>query len=155
VKIIKSSQVKLFISRKIFCWYIKADSEPFAEAWLCVQTSSATRRLDNPIDFSKTPLLLHTKEAAANAPGLPKNDSSSRKNLFQFVNECLRTALEPDNRVFYFGEDVAYGRVFHYIMNLQAKFRPDRVFNMPINEQGIAGAVTRAAVEGMKPIINV
>jgi 2-oxoisovalerate dehydrogenase E1 component beta subunit len=40
-------------------------------------------------------------------------------------------------------------------MNLQAEFGPDRVFNMPINEQGIVGAGIGAAAEGMKPIVEI
>jgi 2-oxoisovalerate dehydrogenase E1 component beta subunit len=117
--------------------------------------SNAARRFNVPIDFARTPLLLHTKEALANAPGLPKNGSSSRKNLFQSVNDGLRTALSTDDRVLCLGEDVAFGGVFRCTMNLQAEFGPDRVFNMPINEQGIVGAGIGAAAEGMKPIVEI
>lgn len=38
-----------------------------------------------------------------------------------------------------FGEDVAFGGVFRCTIGLREQFGPDRVFNSPITEQGIAG----------------
>ena len=38
-----------------------------------------------------------------------------------------------------FGEDVAFGGVFRCTVGLREQFGPDRVFNSPITEQGIAG----------------
>lgn len=38
-----------------------------------------------------------------------------------------------------FGEDVAFGGVFRCTIGLKEQFGPDRVFNSPLTEQGIAG----------------
>lgn len=38
-----------------------------------------------------------------------------------------------------FGEDVAFGGVFRCTVGLREQFGPDRVFNSPLTEQGIAG----------------
>jgi 2-oxoisovalerate dehydrogenase E1 component beta subunit len=117
--------------------------------------AGAGRRLNVPIDFSKTPLLHHTKESLASAPGFHRNVPSTRMNLFQAVNNGLRTALSADERVLCLGEDVGFGGVFRCTMNLQAEFGPDRVFNTPITEQGIVGAGIGAAAEGMKPVVEI
>ncbi|KAJ4311033.1 hypothetical protein N0V84_010647 [Fusarium piperis] len=113
------------------------------------------RRLNVPIDFAKTPLLHHSRETLSQTPGLPVECSSTRKNLFQSVNDALRTALGASNKVLCFGEDVAFGGVFRCTTGLQNDFGPHRVFNTPITEQGIVGAAIGAAAEGMKPVVEI
>ena len=112
-------------------------------------------RLNVPIDFSKTPLLHHSRETLANTPGLPHDGPSKRLNLYQAVNSSLRTALGISSRVLCFGEDVAFGGVFRCTMDLQSEFGEDRVFNTPITEQGFVGAAIGAAAEGMKPVVEI
>ncbi|CAM9586399.1 unnamed protein product [Ascophyllum nodosum] len=63
----------------------------------------------------------------------------TRMNLFTAVNAGLRTALETDDSAVLFGEDIAFGGVFRCTVGLRDQFGPDRVFNTPITEQGIAG----------------
>ncbi|RSL59901.1 hypothetical protein CEP54_007024 [Fusarium duplospermum] len=113
------------------------------------------RRLNVPIDFAKTPLLHHSRETLSQTPGLPTDGPSTRKNLFQSVNDALRTALGESNKVLCFGEDVAFGGVFRCTTGLQDDFGPHRVFNTPITEQGIVGAAIGAAAEGMKPVVEI
>lgn len=113
------------------------------------------RRLNVPIDFAKTPLLHQSRETLSQTPGLPTDGPSSRKNLFQSVNDALRTALGESNKVLCFGEDVAFGGVFRCTTGLQNDFGPHRVFNTPITEQGIVGAAIGAAAEGMKPVVEI
>ncbi|RSL52412.1 hypothetical protein CEP53_008105 [Fusarium sp. AF-6] len=113
------------------------------------------RRLNVPIDFAKTPLLHHSRETLSQTPGLPTDGPSTRKNLFQSVNDALRTALGASNKVLCFGEDVAFGGVFRCTTGLQNDFGPHRVFNTPITEQGIVGAAIGAAAEGMKPVVEI
>ncbi|WAO92390.1 Transket-pyr domain-containing protein [Fusarium falciforme] len=113
------------------------------------------RRLNVPIDFAKTPLLHHNRETLSQTPGLPTDGPSTRKNLFQSVNDALRTALGASNKVLCFGEDVAFGGVFRCTTGLQNDFGPHRVFNTPITEQGIVGAAIGAAAEGMKPVVEI
>lgn len=118
-------------------------------------TSTAVRRLNNPIDFSTTPLLHKSSKTFSQTPGLPVDGPSARLNLFQAVNSALRTALAQDSKVLCFGEDVAFGGVFRCTMNLQSEFGPNRVFNMPIIEQGIVGSAIGMAAEGMKPVVEI
>ncbi|KAL6354064.1 hypothetical protein LRP88_12616 [Fusarium phalaenopsidis] len=117
--------------------------------------ASKPRRLNVPIDFAKTPLLHHSRETLSQTPGLPTDGPSTRKNLFQSVNDALRTALGSSKKVLCFGEDVAFGGVFRCTTGLQNDFGPHRVFNTPITEQGIVGAAIGAAAEGMKPVVEI
>jgi hypothetical protein len=126
---------------------------------LCRASSSLApsggRRLNNPIDFSTTPLLHRSQKTFANTLGLPTNGPSKSMNLYQAVNSALRTGLDSSSKVLCFGEDVAFGGVFRCTMNLQSEFGPDRVFNTPITEQGIIGAAIGLASEGMKPVVEI
>lgn len=115
----------------------------------------AGRRLNVPIDFSKTPILHHNKKSLAKAAGLPSEGPTTRLNLFQAVNAGLRTALKADSKVLCFGEDVGFGGVFRCTTGLQAEFGDDRVFNTPLTEQGIVGAAIGAAAEGRKPVVEI
>ena len=74
-------------------------------------------------------------------------------------NEALREALaqemESDERVFVFGEDVgAYGGLSGVTEGLLARFGPERVFDTPISESGIAGIAVGAALMGMRPVVE-
>ncbi|KAL5317077.1 hypothetical protein ACEPPN_016131 [Leptodophora sp. 'Broadleaf-Isolate-01'] len=112
-------------------------------------------KLNEPIDFSTTPLLHHNKKTFTKTLGLSTDGPSKRMNLFQSVNNALEITLRTSNEVLCFGEDVAFGVVFRCTMNLQAEFGKDRVFNTPLTEQGIIGTAIGAAAEGMKPVVEI
>ena len=118
-------------------------------------SSSSKRRLNLPIDFGSTPLLHHSRDTLSKTLGLPTNGPSTRLNLFQSVNQGLRTALKTDSKVLCFGEDVGFGGVFRCTSGLQEEFGKHRVFNTPITEQGIVGVAVGAAAEGMKPVVEI
>ena len=62
-----------------------------------------------------------------------------RMNLMNAINDALSIALKTDPTSILFGQDVAFGGVFRCTQGLQDKFGPDRVFNTPLSENGIAG----------------
>lgn len=70
----------------------------------------------------------------------------------QAITEALAEELERDPRVFYFGEDIAFGGVFGLSRGLQQRFGKERVFDTPISENLIAGAGVGAAITGTRPI---
>lgn len=76
-------------------------------------------------------------------------------NLFQAVNSAMDHALQRDQKVVHFGEDVAFGGVFRCSIDLRKKHGSARVFNAPLCEQGIAGFAIGMAAVGYKPIAEI
>ena len=72
------------------------------------------------------------------------------------VREALDEALSADDRVVFFGEDVAAaGGVFAVTPGLYEKYGPERVFDTPISELALAGAAFGSAVNGLRPVIEI
>jgi len=69
------------------------------------------------------------------------------------VREALRQEMQRDERVFLIGEDVGvYGGAFGVTLGMVEEFGEERVIDTPISELGIAGAITGAALVGMRPV---
>jgi len=69
------------------------------------------------------------------------------------IREALRQEMQRDERVFIIGEDVGvYGGAFGVTLGLVEEFGEERVIDTPISEYGIAGAITGAALAGMRPV---
>jgi pyruvate dehydrogenase E1 component beta subunit/2-oxoisovalerate dehydrogenase E1 component beta subunit len=63
-------------------------------------------------------------------------------------------ALARDPRVFVYGQDVgAFGGAFKATKNLAKEF-PGRVLDSPISEDAMVGLAIGAAIEGMRPIVE-
>jgi len=72
------------------------------------------------------------------------------------IREALAQAMEADQRVFLFGEDVGvYGGAFGVSGDLLKRFGPERVIDTPISELGLAGAAVGAALTGMRPVLEI
>ena len=70
------------------------------------------------------------------------------------IREAQERALLEDPRVFIYGQDVgAFGGAFKATKNLATQF-PGRVLDAPISEDAIVGLAVGAAIEGMRPIIE-
>lgn len=70
------------------------------------------------------------------------------------IREAQARALAEDPRVFIYGQDVgAFGGAFKATKNLACEF-PGRVLDAPISEDAIVGAAIGAAIEGMRPIVE-
>ena len=70
------------------------------------------------------------------------------------IREAQAHALRDDPRVFIYGPDVAaVGGAFKATKNLAVEF-PGRVFDAPISEDAMIGMAVGAAIEGMRPIIE-
>ncbi len=71
------------------------------------------------------------------------------------IAEAIAQEMERDERVFIMGEDIgAYGGIFGATQGLLEKFGPERVMDTPISEMGFIGAGVGAAIEGMRPIVE-
>jgi acetoin:2,6-dichlorophenolindophenol oxidoreductase subunit beta len=72
------------------------------------------------------------------------------------IRQALDESLHEDDRVIFFGEDVAIpGGVFVATPGLQATHGPERVFDTPISELAITGAAYGSAVCGLRPVIEI
>ncbi|KAI8454831.1 thiamine diphosphate-binding protein [Phakopsora pachyrhizi] len=67
----------------------------------------------------------------------------------------MSIVLQKDPTSVVFGEDVAFGGVFRCTMALADEFGPDRVFNTPLTEQGIAGFGIGIASMGQTAIAEI
>jgi acetoin:2,6-dichlorophenolindophenol oxidoreductase subunit beta len=69
------------------------------------------------------------------------------------VREALRQEMQRDEKIFIIGEDVGvYGGAFGVTLGLIDEFGEERVIDTPISELAIAGAITGAALTGMRPV---
>jgi acetoin:2,6-dichlorophenolindophenol oxidoreductase subunit beta len=76
------------------------------------------------------------------------------------VREAIREALDEelarDERVIFFGEDVAIaGGVFAVTPGLHDKYGSARVFDTPISELALTGAAYGAAITGSRPVLEI
>jgi acetoin:2,6-dichlorophenolindophenol oxidoreductase subunit beta len=72
------------------------------------------------------------------------------------IREALDEELARDERVVFFGEDVAApGGVFAVTPGLQERHGRERVFDTPIAELALTGAAFGAAVGGLRPVIEI
>jgi pyruvate dehydrogenase E1 component beta subunit len=72
------------------------------------------------------------------------------------LRAALRDALRRDERVFLMGEDVgAYGGCYAVSLGLLEEFGPERVRDTPLSESGFVGAGIGAALNGMRPIVEI
>ncbi|OIQ47036.1 MAG: alpha-ketoacid dehydrogenase subunit beta [Gammaproteobacteria bacterium MedPE] len=80
----------------------------------------------------------------------------AQMNLLHAINSALDHAMEENERVLCFGEDVGhFGGVFRATSGLQEKFGKDRCFNTPLVEQGILGFANGLAAQGSVPIAEI
>ncbi len=72
------------------------------------------------------------------------------------IRDALDEELAADERVIFFGEDVAVaGGVFATTSGLYDKYGAERVFDTPISELALAGAAFGSAVTGLRPVIEI
>jgi len=72
------------------------------------------------------------------------------------IAEAMAECLAEDERVIFYGEDVAAaGGVFKATPGLHERFGDERVFDTPISELAMVGAAFGAAVTGLRPVVEV
>lgn len=72
------------------------------------------------------------------------------------LREAIRDAMRRDDRVFLMGEDVgSYGGCYAVSLGLLEEFGPERVRDTPLSESAFVGAGIGAALNGMRPIVEI
>jgi len=78
-----------------------------------------------------------------------------RISFKEAIKEALIEEMVRDNRVVFYGEDVAdYGGAFKVTKGLLEIFGRDRVFNTSISEAAIVGTGVGAAMTGLRPVVE-
>ena len=82
--------------------------------------------------------------------------NASGIELREAIRQALDEELERDERVIFFGEDVAIaGGVFAVTPGLHEKYGSVRVFDTPISELAMSGAAYGAAISGLRPVLEI
>lgn len=86
-----------------------------------------------------------------NAPG-----TANRKlTIGRAMQEAMAQEMRRDPRVFLMGEDICRcGGVWGHTAGLVEEFGPQRIRDTPISEAGFIGAAAGAAIQGMRPIVE-
>jgi acetoin:2,6-dichlorophenolindophenol oxidoreductase subunit beta len=72
------------------------------------------------------------------------------------VRDALSRAMRADDDVFIMGEDIAeMGGSMGVTQGMLAEFGPERVRNTPISEMALVGAGIGAAIQGMRPVVEI
>jgi acetoin:2,6-dichlorophenolindophenol oxidoreductase subunit beta len=72
------------------------------------------------------------------------------------VRDALATAMRDDEDIFLMGEDIAeMGGSMGVTQGMLAEFGPERVRNTPISEMAIVGTGIGAAMQGMRPVVEI
>jgi pyruvate/2-oxoglutarate/acetoin dehydrogenase E1 component len=95
-------------------------------------------------------------DAAPAATIESRNDAVTTIDFRTAVREALDEELAADDRVVFFGEDVAIaGGVFAVTPGLYEKYGRERVFDTPISELALAGAAFGSAISGLRPVVEI
>src|SRR5438046_4769793 len=72
------------------------------------------------------------------------------------VRDAMARAMRADDDVFLMGEDIAeMGGSMGVTQGMLEEFGPERIRNTPISEMAILGAGIGAAMQGMRPIVEI
>jgi pyruvate dehydrogenase E1 component beta subunit len=72
------------------------------------------------------------------------------------VRDALTTAMRDDEDIFLMGEDIGeMGGSMGVTQGMLAEFGPERVRNTPISEMAIVGTGIGAAMQGMRPVVEI
>lgn len=85
-----------------------------------------------------------------------KSVATDRMTYREALRESIREAMNRDERVFLMGEDVGhYGGCFAVSKGLLEEFGPERIRDTPLMESTFVGAGIGAALNGMRPIVEI
>ena len=80
----------------------------------------------------------------------------ARMNMIEAIRDAHMVAMERDEDVVVFGEDVGYfGGVFRCTKGLQERFGKERCFDAPISENGIIAAAVGMGAYGLRPCVEI
>src|SRR5689334_6375953 len=118
----------------------------------------ASRAIKHARD-GKGPVFVHvqTERLVGHDVGDPQVDRGKEKlRELQETRDALSQAMREDEGVFVMGEDIAeMGGSMGVTAGMLDEFGPERIRNTPISEIAIVGAGIGAAMQGMRPVVEV
>ena len=81
--------------------------------------------------------------------------AASSPTFVQAINDALRAEMAADPNVYVLGEDVAVGGPYGATRDLAEQFGANRVINTPISEGSVVGVAIGAALQGLRPVVEV
>ena len=76
--------------------------------------------------------------------------------LVEAINQALARAMEEDESVIVYGEDIAVnGGVFRATVDLRERFGAERVLDTPLAETLIGGMAVGMAAQGLRPVAEI
>src|SRR5262249_5271320 len=111
-------------------------------------TARSSRRSSAPSSLRRTgPIRLPRTRSRTSMPEVSYREA---------VRDALSQAMRQDDSVFIMGEDIAeMGGSMGVTQGMLAEFGPERVRNTPISEMAIVGTGIGAAMQGMRPVVEV
>lgn len=101
------------------------------------------------------PVLTETPTETPTIWKAPPEPQLETMTLAQALNAALHDALEADDRVVVYGEDVGrLGGVFRITDGLQERFGEARCFDSPLAESAIVGTAVGMAMYGLVPVVE-
>lgn len=133
----------------------KADAIDEETARVIDQVTAAVRAMDEPDPVTANAHIFALPSTPPRAAGAPEPESLNLTYQMA-VNRALRDELSARPEVVIYGEDVgAAGGIFGVSRRLQRDFGESRVFDTPISESAILGSAVGAAIEGMRPVVEI
>lgn len=82
------------------------------------------------------------------------NKNEKEISYIEAIREAFEYSLENDENVIIIGEGVPDPKsIFNSTKNLQEKFGNNRIFDMPLSENGMTGVCIGAALVGLRPVL--
>jgi len=82
------------------------------------------------------------------------NSGTRQISYVEAIREALDQSMTQDKSVIVIGEGVPDPKaIFNSTLGLQEKYGKDRVFDMPLSENGVTGVCIGAAISGMRPVM--
>lgn len=117
--------------------------------------TAAVRAMDQPDPATAREHLYAPGEPGRGIAAAGPQDGEELTYL-KAVNAALSEELAAREDVLVYGEDVGTpGGIFGASRGLQEEFGADRVFDTPIAESAILGSAVGAAMEGMRPVVEI
>lgn len=128
-----------------------------AEAQALVDAATeAVRAMAEPEPATAAAHVYAAPAAPGAAPAVLGTDATEEFTYVKAVNAALRADLADRPEVLVYGEDVGQaGGIFGVTRGLQEEFGADRVFDTPIAESAILGSAVGAAMEGLRPVVEI